>query len=94
MVGITANRAGTETVSERERHAMERSAQNKLYAMNNVGELRLRYADKYIALDNGRVLAHGNTPEEVFRKLRRIGVSDMSVVAIEFIPKDRMIWLL
>lgn len=81
-------------ISKDDLRRMERSARNKLYAMNNVSKLRARYADKYIALDRGRVLACGDTPDEVISRLKSSGMPDFSFVAIEFIPKDRVVWLL
>lgn len=76
------------------RRKMERSAKNKLWAMNNMGKLRSRYADRYVALDNGTVLASGDTPDEVFKELRRKKIKDISTVAIEFVPEDMLVWLL
>lgn len=76
------------------RRKMERSARNKLWAMRNMSKLRLEYPDKYVALDNGRVLAAGDTPEEVFRELRKKKVKDVSTVAVEFVPEDLLVWLL
>lgn len=76
------------------RREMERSAKNKLWAMKNMGKLRSKYANRYVALDNERVLAFGDSPEEVFRELRRKKIKDISTVAIEFVPEDTLVWLL
>lgn len=73
---------------------MERSARNKLWAMSNMNTLRLKYANKYVALDNGAVLASGDSPDEVFRKLRRKRIKDISTIAIEFVPEHMLVWLL
>jgi hypothetical protein len=67
------------------RQKMERSAKNKLWAMDNASRLRLEYPDKYVALDDGVVLASGDSPDEVFRELRRVKIKDISAVAIEFV---------
>lgn len=94
MAQVITGRTKTDAISKDDLRRMERSAKNKLYAMNNVSKLREKYADKYIALDRGKVLASGGTPEEVFARLRGSGIPDFSFVAVEFIPKDRVIWLL
>jgi len=76
------------------RQKMERSAKNKLWAMSNMNKLRPKYANKYVALDNGSVLAFGDSPDEVFMELRRKKIEDISTVAIEFVPEDLLVWLL
>jgi len=76
------------------RQKMERSAKNKLWAMNNMKKLRPRYANKYVALDNGSVLAFGESPDEVFKELRKKKLKDISTIAIEFVPEDLIVWLL
>lgn len=76
------------------RQKMERSAKNKLWAMNNMSKLRSKYADKYVALDKGSVLAVGDSPDEVFKELRKKKLKDISTIAIEFVPEDPIIWLL
>jgi ABC-type enterochelin transport system ATPase subunit len=76
------------------RRKMEQSAKNKLWAMNNMNKLRSKYANKYVALDKGRVLAFGDSPDEVFKQLRKKKLKDISTIAIEFVPEDPIIWLL
>lgn len=76
------------------RRNMERSAKNKLWAMNNMNKLRSKYANKYVALDNGSVLAFGDTPDEVFKELRKKKLKDISTIAIEFVPEYPIVWLL
>jgi ABC-type hemin transport system substrate-binding protein len=76
------------------RKKMEESVKNKLWAMSNMDKLRSKYANKYVALDNGDVLAFGDSPDEVFRELRKKKIKDISAVAIEFVPEDLMVWLL
>jgi len=76
------------------RKKMERSAKNKLWAMNNMNKLRSKYANKYVALDNEKVLAFGDSPDEVFGELRKKRIKDISIVAIEFVPEDQLVWLL
>ena len=75
------------------RRKMEQSAKNKLWAMNHMNELRHRYANKYVALDNEEVLASGDSPDEVFKRLRRKKIEDISTIAIEFVPQDVLVWL-
>lgn len=75
------------------RQKMERSAMNKLWVMSNMEKLRSKYADKYIALDDGSVLAFGDTPDEVFRGLRKKGIRDFSIIAMEFVPRRPLVWL-
>jgi ABC-type hemin transport system substrate-binding protein len=76
------------------RQKMERSAKNKLWAMSNMDKLRSKYANKYVALDNGSVLAFGDSPDEVFKELRKKKIKDISTIAIEFVPEDLLVWLL
>jgi hypothetical protein len=73
---------------------MARSAKNKLWALNNMDVLRSKYVNKYVALDNGSVLASGDSPDEVFRELRKKKLKDISTIAIEFVPEDPVVWLL
>jgi ABC-type enterochelin transport system ATPase subunit len=72
---------------------MEQAAQNKLWVMSNTVALRAKYADKFVACKNGKIIASANTSEEVFRKLRKKRES-LSVVAIEFVSKTPLIRLL
>ena len=76
------------------RKKMQRSAKNKLWAMSNMNKLRSKYANKYVALDNEEVLAFGDSPDDVFRELRRKKIKDISTIAIEFVPEDQLVWLL
>ena len=76
------------------RQKMERSAKNKLWAMNNMNKLRSKYANKYVALDKGSVLAFGDSPDEVFEELRKKKLKDISTIAIEFVPEEPIVWLL
>jgi hypothetical protein len=75
------------------RMQMERAAENKLWVMRNIGRLRQKYGDQFVACDNGRVLVSGESDDEVFRKLKERKI-DLSTVVIEFIPKNPLIWLL
>ena len=76
------------------RRKMERSAKNKLWAMDNMNKLRSKYANKYVALDNGSVLTFGDSPDEVFKELRKKKLKDISTIAIEFVPEYPIVWLL
>lgn len=93
MTGKCASALGPEALKEA-RQQMEKSAENKLWAMKNMDRLRSRYPNKYVALDDGRVLAFGNTSEEVFEALRKKRVADISTLAIEFVSKDPYVWIL
>jgi hypothetical protein len=72
---------------------VDRLTRNKLWVMDHVGELRSSYPDKYVAYDEGQVLVSADTPDEVFRLLRKKDVQDIAVVAIEFVSKEPVIWL-
>ena len=72
---------------------MEQSAQNKLWVMNHMVALRAKYANRFVACKNGKIIASANTSEEVFRKLKKKR-ENLSVIAIEFVSKSPMIWLL
>lgn len=73
---------------------VERHTRNKLWVMNNIKTLRLQYPDMYVAYDNGKVLASADSSDELFRLLRRRKKADLSVVAVEFVSKEPVIWLL
>ncbi len=94
MAGMTASEAASAAISRDDMRRMMRSAKNKLYALENMDRLRLRYAGKYVALDRGKVLAQGDTSDEVFANLREAGITDISFIAVEFVPRDPVIWLL
>lgn len=72
---------------------MEQSAQNKLWVMNHMVALRAKYANRFVACKDGKIIACANTSEEIFRKLKRKR-ENLSVVAIEFVSRSPMIWLL
>jgi ABC-type enterochelin transport system ATPase subunit len=93
MSGQCASAFSTDVTIEI-RQKMERSAKNKLWAMSNMNKLRSNYANKYVALDNGSVLAFGDSPDEVFKDLRKKKIKDISTMAIEFVPEDPIVWLL
>lgn len=93
MSGQCASAFSTDVTIEI-RQKMERSAKNKLWAMSNMNKLRSNYANKYVALDNGSVLAFGDSPDEVFKDLRKKKIKDISTIAIEFVPEDPIVWLL
>jgi len=93
MSGQCASALSPEAMHEA-RQKMERAAKNKLWAMSNLGRLRSKYANKYVALDEGRVLAFGDSPDEVFRELRKKKIVDISTVAVEFVPEGILVWLL
>jgi len=82
--GVTLSRIAEE---------IEQSAQNKLWVMNNMTALRAKYADQFVACKNGRIIASARSSDEIFRKLKKKRVN-LSVVAIEFVPKNPLIWLL
>ncbi len=86
--------ASSSDVTNDIRQKMARSAKNKLWALNNMDVLRSKYVNKYVALDNGSVLASGDSPDEVFRELRKKKLKDISTIAIEFVPEDPVVWLL
>lgn len=72
---------------------MEEAAQNKLWAMNNMAKLRAKYADQFVACRDGKVIASSHSSEALFRRLKKKG-EDLSVIAVEFVPKEPVIWLL
>jgi ABC-type hemin transport system ATPase subunit len=72
---------------------MEQSAQNKLWVLNHMSELRGKYADRFVACRDGKVIASASSSEAIFRKLKKKR-EKLSVVAVEYVPKDPMIWLL
>ncbi len=72
---------------------IEQAAQNKLWVMNHMAELREKYPDQFVACRDGKIVASASSSEGVFRKLKKKR-EDLSLIAIEFVPKDRVIWLL
>lgn len=72
---------------------IEQSARNKLWVMNNMAELRDKYADRFIACRDGKVIASADSSDAVFRKLKKKR-ENLSVIAVEYVPKEPLIWLL
>ena len=96
-VGMTRMRSVSsvpEAILRTARVKIDRSAQNKLWLLDHMEMLRSKYPDKYIAYDQGKILAVGESSREVIVKLRRKKVKDTSVVAVEFVSKEPVIWLL
>ena len=92
MTGQCVNAFSPEAMIEA-REKMERAARNKLWAMSNMDNLRSKYANKYVALDNGSVLAFGDSPDELFKELRKKRMKDISTIVIEFVPEDPLVRL-
>ena len=72
---------------------IEQGAQNKLWVMNHMAELRDKFADQFVACKDRKIIASASSSEGVFRKLKKKR-ENLSVIAIEFVPKDPVIWLL
>ena len=68
---------------------LERS--NKL-VNQRYADLQRRYGDQFIALDNGRVIAH-DTKLESLRKYLEDGGKALATVIIEYIPKKGVVVL-
>jgi len=79
---------------ERMQREMAIAAENKLWVMNNIPKLRQKYADKYVASDNGKIISVADSPDGIFSDLKKKKYKNISVVAIEFVPKDIIAWLL
>jgi hypothetical protein len=75
------------------REETERSSENKLWVMNNIDKLREKYGDKYIAVDSGKVLISASTIDEILDALRKKKVRT-AFVAIEFVTKESIVWIL
>jgi hypothetical protein len=74
--------------------AIKRASANKLWVLDHMDSLRRKYPGKYVAYDRGKMLAVADTTDGIRRKLRKMKVPDISVVAIEFVPERPVIWLL
>lgn len=93
MHSCTARTLGNLSISEIQMK-MERAAQNKLDVMNRMKTLRPKFGGKYIAFDKGKVLAAAESLDEIIKTLKKLKIDDTSVVAVEFIPKEALAWIL
>ena len=59
---------------------------NDAFARNRYTELQKRYANEYVAIDNGRVIAHSKTIKALSEILSSKGV-ELTTVLVQFIPK-------
>jgi len=59
---------------------------NEAFARNRYAELQKRYANEYVAIDNGRVIAHSKTIKALSEILSSKGV-ELTTVLVQFIPK-------
>jgi hypothetical protein len=76
------------------RAKIKRAAANKLWVLDHMEILRRKYPDKYVAYDRGKVMAVADSSDEIRGMLRKKRISDISVVAIEYVPEQPVIWLL
>jgi hypothetical protein len=59
---------------------------NDAFARKRYTELQKRYANEYVAIDNGRVIAHSKSIKALSEILSSKGV-ELTTVLVQFIPK-------
>ena len=62
---------------------------SRQFLCNSYKTLSRKYADKFIAIDNGQVVAANKDLKQLLRILKRKGFSP-SVVLVEYIPSKNM----
>jgi len=63
-----------------------RMEENDAFLRKKYAELQKLYADEYIAVDNGRVIAHNKSMKALSDILSSKGV-ELTTVLVQFIPK-------
>jgi len=63
-----------------------RMEENDALVRKKYTELQKRYANEYVAIDNGRVIAHNKSMKVLSGILRSKGV-ELATVLVQFIPK-------
>jgi len=60
--------------------------ENEAFIRKNYTELQKLYPDEYVAVDNGRVIAHSKNAKTLSGILKSNGV-ELTTVLVQFIPK-------
>jgi len=63
-----------------------RMEKNETFARKRYTELQKLYHDEYIAVDNGKVIAHSKNAKTLSGMLKYNGV-ELATVLVQFIPK-------
>ena len=64
-----------------------RMEENEAFIRKKYSELQKLYPDEYIAVDNGRVIAHSKNVKTLSGVLKSNGV-ELTTVLVQFIPKS------
>jgi len=63
-----------------------RMEENEAFIRKKYSELQNLYPDEYVAVDNGRVIAHNKNAKSLSSTLKSNGV-ELTTVLVQFIPK-------
>jgi len=63
-----------------------RMEENEAFIRKKYSELQKLYPDEYVAVDNGRVIAHNKNVKTLSGVLKSNGV-ELTTVLVQFIPK-------
>jgi len=63
-----------------------RMEENEAFIRKKYSELQNLYPDEYVAVDNGRVIAHSKNAKSLSSTLKSNGV-ELTTVLVQFIPK-------
>ena len=63
-----------------------RMEENEAFIRKKYSELQKLYPDEYVAVDNGRVIAHSKNAKSLRGILKSNGV-ELTTVLVQFIPK-------
>jgi len=63
-----------------------RMEENDAFLRKKYAELQKRYPDEYVAVDNGKVIAHSKNVKTLSGVLKSNGV-ELTTVLVQFIPK-------
>lgn len=69
---------------------IERARQNRLWLTNSVDKLRERFANLYIAVDQGEVIGHHKDMKALVSILRE-KYENITFIAIEYVPEKEYI---
>lgn len=70
-------------------------AANQEWLDKHRDELRARFADKYVAVHQGAVVAaHEEFPRLLSRLKKKLAGTDPSLAAVEFLSKEEFVWVL
>jgi hypothetical protein len=75
-------------MSSEELKRFEQFEEDMLWIEREFDNLQARYPDEFIAVYRSKVIAHGADHSKVIAQTRAVAATDVSEIAIKFIPAD------